>query len=283
MTQIKENLTDDEEKLIDKLAKSWIDRALTFQQLDENKMVEGIDFIYSLGELKPPRIVICNDPMDMMVAAQEAGAEVKKGETFDYFGLGYDSGWTAFYDYFQKIGIDLSDLDFNKWMTFLESGIWASLFYENVAFVCAGPSRIHLNKEENLHNEKGMAIEWKSGWGLYFLNGVGVEEELVLTPAEKLDPVILLKEKNAEVRREMVRKIGIERICQKLDAKVIDKEGDYELLLLDLQDGRQRPYLKMKNPSIDTIHIEGVAPDIKTVRDALAWRNQRVDLPRVLT
>jgi hypothetical protein len=57
----------------------------------------------------------------------------------------------------------------------------------------------------------------------------------------------------------------------------------YELLILNMGDGRRRPYLKMKNPSIKTWHIEGVAPEIKTVKEALAWRNGTDEAPEVLT
>ena len=94
-----------------------------------------------------------------------------------------------------------------------------------------------------------------------------------------------MKEKNAEVRREIVRKIGIERVCQKLNAKVLDKSlnGIYELLNLDLGDGRSRPYLKMRNPSIKTYHLEGVPIEIDTVEKALNWRNQSEEKPFILT
>lgn len=54
---------------------------------------------------------------------------------------------------------------------------------------------------------------------------------------------------------------------------MVDQDGDYELLWLGLEDGRTRPYLKMKNPSIGVYHIEGVHPTCRTVRQALNWRN----------
>ena len=104
-----------------------------------------------------------------------------------------------------------------------------------------------------------------------------------MTPYEKLDALQTLKEKNAEVRREGIRKIGIERVCQKLKTKTLDIDGDYELMLLDLGDNRERPYLKMRNPSIGVYHIEGVAPNIKTVDEALNWRNGTKEKPAILT
>ena len=135
-----------------------------------------------------------------------------------------------------------------------------------------------------LHSDYGPAVRWPEGEEEYFmLNDVQVPREIVETPASELDPRLMLHERNAEVRREIVRKIGIERVCEGLDAKCIDSQGDYELLLLDLQDGRHRPYLKMKNPSIGVYHIEGVFPGCETVAEALAWRNQSDLPPSVLT
>jgi hypothetical protein len=36
-----------------------------------------------------------------------------------------------------------------------------------------------------------------------------MEKDYILTPAEKLDPKLILKEKNAEVRAQLIKKIGI--------------------------------------------------------------------------
>ena len=85
------------------------------------------------------------------------------------------------------------------------------------------------------------------------------------------------------MRREFVRKVGIDRICYKLQAKCLDKQGAYELLVLDLGEGLRRPYLKMVNPSLGTWHVEGVHPSCKTVSDALTWRNGTDVPPSQLT
>jgi hypothetical protein len=163
-----------------------------------------------------------------------------------------------------------------------EAGLW--LFWITSAAVIALPRpQLQLNGEQ-LHAANGPAVSWPEGEEQYFfLNGVQVPREIVETPASQLDPRLLLQERNTEVRREIVRKVGIERVCQALDAQCLDSQGNYELLLLDLQDGRTRPFLKMRNPSIGVYHIEGVAPECRTVAEALAWRNQSDIPPTVLT
>jgi hypothetical protein len=153
-----------------------------------------------------------------------------------------------------------------------EAGLW--LFWVMDAEVIAVPRPVMQVAGENLHCESGPAVCWPgSDERYFFLNGVEVTQEIVETPASLLDPRMITKERNAEVRRELVRKIGIERVCAGLGATCVDSEGDYELLLLKIGDGRRRPYLKMLNPSIGVYHIEGVAPECQTVRAALDWRN----------
>ena len=124
-----------------------------------------------------------------------------------------------------------------------------------------------------LHRDGAPAILYPDGFALFRLNGISVPEWLAVKPAAEIQPREMLGISNAEVRREFVRKVGIVRICQGLNARVVSSCGLYELLELDIGDGRRRPYLKMQNPSVDAVHIEGVHPDCKTVQDALNYRN----------
>lgn len=278
-----EELNDQQNHLMATIAAEYETNALSGDDsYNIKKIKEGINFIYSLADLKDPEIVICSSPMHM---AQEA--ELKSGETIDYLGCGYDSGWTAFYDFFQRIGVEYDkEWQFDLWKEFvLNSGVFATVLCENVAFVCIRPCIVKTNANDDLHCEDGPAIAWCDGYCEYSLNGVWVTEEIVMTPANKLDSKMVLKENNAEVRREIVRKIGTEKICKDLGAEVVDKSKNkvYELLILNMGDGRRRPYLKMKNPSIGTWHIEGVHPDCKTVNDALKFRNGISRRPIILT
>jgi hypothetical protein len=163
----------------------------------------------------------------------------------------------------------------NLWRIF-ENTSKLSLVYpfEDICFICNKPKEIKLQNNV-LHSENSPAIYYDETFKVYMLNGVKVAEEIVMTKAEDLDPKILLKETNADVRREIVRKIGIERVLEKLGYSTLDKskDGMYELVLLDIGDNNKRPYLKMKNPSVDIWHIEGVPQGIDTIEKALAWRD----------
>jgi hypothetical protein len=163
----------------------------------------------------------------------------------------------------------------------MEAGLWLFVYLED-CFLWLPMPKVKTVNGNRLHCTDGPAFELPDQ-KMYFLNGVIVDESIVMTPAEKLDPMLMLKETNAEIRREIVRKVGIERIIQKIGSEVIDRQGDYELLLLDLKDGRKREYLKMKNPSIGVWHVEGVPPGTKTVKEALTFRNGTDLAPKILT
>ena len=194
----------------------------------------------------------------------------------------YWAGWYGFYEYFRNV----VGLKYNcpQYDLFLEGHKYALVYplTNGIVVMSQHPQEIHMH-DGRLHRDGGPAVSYGDGFAVWALNGVRVPQELAETPAEKLDAQKILTEKNAEVRREYVRKMGVELVCQRLGAEVKDSTGDYELLSLDLQDGRYRPYLKMLNPSIGTYHIEGVHPDCRTVEQALCWRNQTDEQPVVLT
>jgi hypothetical protein len=164
-----------------------------------------------------------------------------------------------------------------------EAGLWQ--FWVTRTETIALPRPALVLSDGRLHCERGPAVSWQGSHQQYFfLNGVHVSEEIATMPANRLDPRLMFFERNADVRREIVRKIGIERICEAFNAQCVDRQGDYELLMLDMRDGRLRPFLKMKNPSVPGVyHVEGVAPECQTVAEALSWRNQSDVPPSTLT
>src|SRR6185503_16679829 len=102
-----------------------------------------------------------------------------------------------------------------------EAGLW--LFWLTGSEVIALSRPIVQLKGQQLHSEVSAAVRWSEGEEGYFvLNGVPVSKEIVETPAHELDPGLLLTERDPKVRREIVRKIGLERICRGLNAKCLD-------------------------------------------------------------
>jgi hypothetical protein len=194
------------------------------------------------------------------------------GSFFAYF--------TALYDYYRYIGVRI-DVD----TSIIDDQINFGLIYplDHYCVICERMSKIKTNRS-GLHCDGGTALEYLDGTKIWSLNGVVVPQWLAEKRHDQIDCGEFSKIENAEVRREFVRKIGIERICKKLNAKTLDKKGDYELVEIDLlgETGKW-PYLRMRNPSIDAWHMECVGRECRTVEHALNFRNQSELTPEVLT
>lgn len=133
-----------------------------------------------------------------------------------------------------------------------------------------------LDHRGNLHNDTNFAL--KSGdEQFYFLHGLQIDDpKWILTPAEELKPSDILAIPNADLRREMIRKKGIEQMLDGMFHRRLDQQGNYTLYQVLLGDDISSAcnFLKMLNPSIGVWHMEGVPNEIRTVSDALRWRNQ---------
>jgi hypothetical protein len=193
-----------------------------------------------------------------------------------YFDCQFWSGWLSFFEFMKtEVGIQY---DVNtEYEAFKSCAGYGMVFPVELACVVCQPfSEIHRNKS-GLHNERGVALSYNGMNEIYALNGVTMKKEYVMTPANEITAETVMKETNVEVRRELIKKVGIERLFNDLPHKLLDKRDNYELYSIDLSDEvKDARYLKMVNPSIGCFHLEGVAPDIMTVKDALLWRNQNL-------
>lgn len=277
-------LSEQDEAQLEVYRDKWISIGLSIETFSQKECEKIVSDLYKHILQKPkPKIEIKDSPFSLWKYIESV---VGKNMSFcsSYFCGSFDAYIFSFYDYMinqLKVNID-KDLLFKLhiWQETVKLGpIYP---FDDICLVSKKPIKI-VRKDNQLHNDNGPSIEYCDGFCLYHLNGVKMDKEYVMTPWNKLDPKLILKEQNAEIRRELVRKIGIERIVDKLGAKTLDSKGDYELLQLNLGDKRKRPYLKMKNPSIGVYHIEGVHPDCKTVDDAIKFRNGTNETPVVLS
>lgn len=227
------------------------------------------------------------------------GIEAMKGDPglglsnwYKYIGGQFWVTWPAFWSFFDevcglKIPHELTQLMQNYCMAQKSSGWWWP--HSHFCMVSDRPAWIDL-KNGRLHSDSRAAIQWRDGWGIYALNGVRVPREIVETPIAELNPKLFTQERNAEVRREILRKTGPLWLQQKLGSRLLDQQvvafplllemdiepetATYELHELNLGgETGPWPYLKMWNPSEQCWHIEAVPKDCTTVQQALNFRN----------
>ena len=194
--------------------------------------------------------------------------------TFPYFWGSFDAGYFAWVDFYQKMGIKSLPKTIKYYLATHKLGfIWR---LNNYIVVSQKPNLIKKNKS-GLHRETGPALTYDDNGlsDIYALNGIMMKKEYVMTPAEQLNPKDIIAESNVDVRRELIRKIGIERMLEQLNHTVIDKVGNYELLNVELSpELKNCRYLKMQNPSVGVWHLEGVEGD--SVTEALNFRAKNI-------
>jgi hypothetical protein len=153
----------------------------------------------------------------------------------------------------------------------LEAGAWMIWFAADTVFVATLPT-VKRIAPQRLHCSDGPAFVWYDVQ-LFYLNGVFMEPWMVETPTKDLDPVKIIAVRNVDQRRELIRRIGIKAMLEKLPHRVRDTMGNYKLLDVDLSSKHKNcRYLQMLNPSVKEWHVEGVANDCRTVQHALNWR-----------
>ena len=185
----------------------------------------------------------------------------------------HDAPRLAFYDYLCDVcGLTNQTTELHGHWLIAQSAGWY-LPHKNICWVSERHNILRLNNSGRLHCGNSMALSYPDGWGIYALNGVMMKPEYVLTPAEKITPETVLAEKNVDIRRELIRKVGVQRMLSQ--GKEIDRYGTYKLIDMSpvLTGVRFAPHLLMRNPSVDdTWHLEGVGPECHTVQEAINWR-----------
>lgn len=207
-----------------------------------------------------------------------------KLERLDVSFLGQmDYYWVAFYRFPEKyLGVKYNKKASQflaKWEAIAQSISWWHP-HQGICFICDRPSEVHM-RDGVLHRDGGAALRFRDGFSVFSLGGIRVSREIAETPPEKITRDMLLKEKNVDVRREILRKIGSERFAKITNRKEIETATfyghEYQLIDLEIADSVYGRYLFMKNPSVpDTYHCEGVPNETKTVAEAIEWRNNGI-------
>jgi len=201
--------------------------------------------------------------------------------SYPYLDGNFMSSYFSYYGYcIQELKIKIDKNTLSKFNIYKETSKLSLIYpFDDICFVCKKPTEIHFNENKVLHNDKGASIKYGGDFELYHLNGVLVDKKIVITPSEKITVKQILSEKNVEVRRELLRKVGIDNFIKKSKSKPIEISDDkqYELFKIKIGTDKYGMYLKMKNPSLEnTYHFEGVSDECNTIEKALAWRDSEV-------
>jgi hypothetical protein len=104
--------------------------------------------------------------------------------------------------------------------------------------------------------------------------GVAVNAQIAFFP-ETLRVADVLNEKNSELRRVMMERIGFERLLSEANATVLDRDqdagGPRELLHVKLEGDEDLVCVSVRCPSTARHYLIRVPPTMKTCHQAVAW------------
>src|SRR3990167_2733846 len=126
------------------------------------------------------RSQVCSQ-VDSQVYSQvdsEVGSQkLKEYFSFANYGNYSDLGWSAWADFCNRIYI-LKVKELDNWLAYQKVGIYDCIQLKSFCLVCKMPKSIKRNANNDLHCEKGAAVEWNDGYKNYFVHGIGLDLEV---------------------------------------------------------------------------------------------------------
>ena len=280
-----ESLTPEQEAKIPEYVKMGIDIGFSTTRMNREKAKAYVKKLYKFMGRKntDPEIIFAEGPMEAWGKIEEIYGE-KIEFVWPYLDGQFWSCYYAWINFYRDVVRLQIDIDTSIIEEMIEFGNIYPL--ENHCIMAEKIETCQYDPSFGLHCEGSHAMSYRDGTKIWALHGVIVPQWLAETPHDKLNPKDFATIENVEVRREFVRKVGVERICNELGSKILDKspDGTYELHEIDLGGKTGKwPYLKMLNPSIGVYHMECVEKTCKTIKDAITFRNKSDADPIMLT
>ena len=150
----------------------------------------------------------------------------------------HEAAYLAFCDFFSNLLPDTIKSLQGIMQVARNAGWWWP--YENIAIISERPTHLHRDPEHRLHNTEGMALRYPDGFGIWAINGVRVDERVVMRP-HTLTVQEITDEPNAEIRRVMREQYGYDKYLTGVGAVQIntrDKFPDEKAHLRDLEWGK---------------------------------------------
>ena len=177
-------------------------------------------------------------------------------------GLNNDRGgafwapWCALISFFRDVcgwsGPALARFEIDEALTKSCGWVW---WHQNVVAISDRPSALHRDARGRLHCEDGPSIAYRDGWALYHWHGTAVPRDVIEAP-ETLTAGAISFETNAEVRRVMVERFGLDRFITESGAAVLHEDRDplgnpRRLLQKSFGDDMPLTLVQVKNSTVE--------------------------------
>lgn len=261
------SLTEQHRETLKPWAEKWIANAMSTTEMtleDRDICRDAVNRLYEGAGLKRPKgIYFVSSPFQMCFL----GAMLVAGDVADERAVTFETTWTpdtkwwvtkrpplspearthlktmhqhwqggnqwsaydAYLSWFRHIA--QLDIDYSKWDAWetlsLHSG--PRLVHEDFCIVSDRPEVLLVDDRNRPHCDDGPFCRWRDGSALYSIHGVHVPA-WILERHGDITIAAIEAEQNAEIRRIMIGKIGVERYTRESHAEVIDHDEEFGTL-----------------------------------------------------
>ena len=291
----------------------WTKIGLSTEPIDFDKAQNTVEKIYSLIGIKPKVIIRLNSPMGTTVGGayavwmlnelfnkknkvrsqvrsqveSQVWSQVRsqvwsqvwsqKIEGYNnYRGGQFWASWFAYISFFRDVcgwkDKTLDSFSLDEELGKNSGWVW---WHEDVCVISDRPKAINLDKQGRLHSLNSKAIEYRDDWGIYCVNGVTVEDYVVMNP-EKITVKDIEKEQNSEVKRIKIERYGQDKYLKDSNAELVSTDlygklwrkeipNDEPLVMVELLNSTPEPDGHFKT------YFLRVPPTVKTCHEGVSW------------
>ncbi len=268
-----EELTPEQVEQLEVYREEWTKIGLSCEPVDLPRALAAVEKIYTEAGLKVPsreNIHVVDSPMAATKLAQELDdapdSDARKHTRAQIYGS-HDAAWLSFYAYFGEVcGLECCKRLEGLMELAKSCGWWSP--YEECVILQHRHEELHLDDEGRLHNEEGMAVRYRDGWGVWAINGVRVTEQIVMHP-ETQTTAEIQSEQNEEIKRIRIERFGWEKYLAAVNAVTIDqRHNDIEATDEALLKADGMTVLLCACPSTARVYTLEVDPECSTCEEA---------------
>jgi len=182
------------------------------------------------------------------------------------------SGWDAFLSFFRHVvRLDINYAAYEAWETLsLHSG--PRMVHAEFCIISDRPEVLKVDEQNRPHCIDGPFCRWRDGSELYSVHGTRIPAHIINHP-EKITAQQILAEENAEIRRVMVERVGMERFLSEAGARKIHSHDMGDLFSIDIPNDPDEVLraVRVTDPSTGRVYFLRVPPQIERADDAVAW------------
>jgi hypothetical protein len=295
------SLTQEQIDQIPAWKKKWIEIGLSTEPADFDRAEKAVLACYDLIEEPRPKTVIraaspwaaikqgCEEAVRLAKGREGTKEEIKeyiKNNWHNYRGAQLWASWFAYVSYFRDVcnweNPTLENFALDEEIGLTSGFVW---WDNEVVAISDRPLRVSRDNGNRLHNDEGMALEYRDGWGIYAWHGfrLPLAYHWIIKEKHKITADLIEKETNAEIRRIMLEIHGFDKYLTERKAKVISVDvihGQPRRLLefdvagekiraVEVINGTKEPDGTYRKFILGCVQVNGRYPE--TPHEAIAW------------